>query len=56
MCDTKYLNKYNKLQHFAKYLGKSFLMENNPPKSFSSLQKQSFNINYNFVIAIPKEN
>ena len=34
MCKTKYLN--NKLRHFAKYLAKSFLMQNNS-KSFSSL-------------------
>ena len=38
---TKYLNKYNKLWHFAKYLGKSFLMQNNSPKSFFSIQKGS---------------
>ena len=53
MCDTKYLNKYNKLWHFAKYLGKSFSVENNLPKSFSSLWKWCFN--FNFIIVIPKE-
>ena len=50
MRDTKYLNKYNKLQHLAKYLGKSFLMENNPPKSFFPLSKPCLNVNYNFII------
>ena len=50
MCDTKYLNKYNKLQHLAKYLGKSFLMENNPPKRFFPLSKPCLNVNYNFII------
>ena len=36
MCSAKEinLNKYNKLRHFAKYLGKSFSMQNNSPKSF----------------------
>ena len=42
--------KYNKLWHLAKYLGKSFSMENNPPKSFSSLLKRCFNVSYNFII------
>ena len=52
MCDTKCLNKYNKLRHLAKYLGKSFSMGNNPPKSFSSVLKRCFNVNYNFIIMI----
>ena len=36
MYDTKYLNKYSKLWHFAEYLGKLFLMRKNS-KSFSSV-------------------
>ena len=55
MCSVKEinLNKYNKLRHFAKYLGKSFLMQNNSPKSFSSIY--FFIVNYNFIIAIPEQ-
>ena len=33
MCDTKYLNKYNRLRHFEKYFRKPFSMQNNS-KSF----------------------
>ena len=51
MCDTKYLNKYNsKVIHIAKYFGKSFLMANNPPKSFCSPLKQCFNVNYVIIV------
>ena len=49
MCETKYLNK---LQHFAKYLTKSFLMQNNS-KSFSPV-KWCFDVNYSSIIAIPE--
>ena len=57
MCSVKEinLNKYDKLRHFAKYLGKSFLMQNNSPKSFSSVQKRCFIVNYNFIIVIPEQ-
>ena len=48
MCETKYLNK---LQRFAKYLAKSFLMQNNS-KSFSPIWKWWFNVNYNSIIVI----
>ena len=51
ICNIKYLNKCNsKIIHIAKYFGKSFLMENNPPKSFSSLLKQCFNVNYVIIV------
>ena len=57
MCSAKEinLNKYNKLRHFAKYLGKSFSMQNNLPKSFSSVQKRCLIVNYNFMIVIPEQ-
>ena len=51
MCATKYLNK---LQHFAKYLEKSFSMQNSS-KSFPTLHEPCFSVNYNFIIVIPKQ-
>ena len=48
MCETKYLNK---LQHSAKYLAKSFMVQSNL-KSFSPIWKWCFNVNYNSIIVI----
>ena len=50
MCETKYLNK---LQHYPKYLAKSFLIQINS-KRFSPIWKWCFNVNYNFIIVIPE--
>ena len=46
MFNTKYLNK---LWHFAKYLGKSFLMQNNS-NSFWFTFKWGFIVNYKKII------
>ena len=39
----------NKFQNFAKYLAKSFSIQNNS-KSFSSVKKCVLGVNYNFII------
>ena len=51
MSATKYLNK---LQHFEKYLEKSFSMQNSS-KSFPTSHEPCFSVNYNFIIVIPKQ-
>ena len=46
-------HSYRLVIAIAKYLAKSFLMQNNS-KSFSSINKWCHSVNYNYIIGIAK--